>query len=104
MVPGEVRETDSENGNLVECPQCWSLPAAASERAFDEGEGSFQFARMTHTPRLLGGSHAGPPAGTGRHLLCSIVFLNAFLNNSKRKHYCLASSHPGHLVLIVLRM
>lgn len=52
--------------------------------------------RVVHRPSRL--------PGKGRPLLCSIVFLNAFLKHSKRKHGCLASSHPGHLVLPVLRM
>lgn len=38
---------------------------------------------------LVGGSHA---TGTGRHSLHSIVFLNAFMNNSKRKYYSLDGS------------
>lgn len=32
-------------------------------------------------------------SGTGRALLCSTVFLNAFMNNSKRKYYSLAKGH-----------
>lgn len=69
----------------------------------DKGEGSSQCTRMTHSTSA-GWFTRCLLAGTGRPLLCSIVFLNAFLNNSKRKHYFLASSHPGHLLLPVLRM
>lgn len=90
---------------------CWVHHGRSSAPAFDtasdKGEGSSQFSGMTHCTSFSGWFTRPParlPAGTGRPLLCSIVFLNAFLNNSKRKHYCLASSHPGHLVLTVLRM
>lgn len=75
---------DSENANLVQCPP-WR-PA------------------MTHSTLLGGLGFTRLPAGTGRPLLCLIVFLNAFFSNSKRKHYCLASCHRGCSVLTVLRI
>lgn len=50
---------------------------------------------------LAGGTHA---AGTGRPSLHSIVFLNAFMNNSERNYYSLAGSQgPAQCCSVGLR-
>lgn len=73
-----------------------SWPLKASEKR----EGCSGSSWMTHCTLACWVFHMPAAAGTGRSLLCSIVFLNAFLNNSNRKHDCLASGHPDCLVLI----